>query len=44
MERKRHSKMLLKAERKLIQEGEEEREQKLETLRTEVTLQDLDST
>lgn len=37
-------KMLLKAERKLIQEGEEEREQKLETLRTEVTLQDLDST
>jgi len=36
--------MLLKAERKLSQEGEEEREQKLETVRTEVTLQDLDST
>lgn len=43
MERKYHSKMLLKVERKLIQEKEEEKEQKLEA-GTEVTPQDLYST
>lgn len=43
MERKYHSKKLLKVERKLMQEKEEEKEQKLEA-GTEITFQDLYST